>query len=352
MADKKADSSGVQAKEVRRAISRSPIWVVAQVWLEERQKVRKMDRAKAAKLLGITPKPKPAPKPKAAPKAAVPVADPAVSSKRKRLVRALILALLFLMLLASLLTWVWFLNRPRIEATSLPPVGSPTPTAITAPAAVDPTSVGEPAPSAEVVYLRVETLQLDTAYGVWRRMPGVPIFLSPYQEGDSAPDFGRDGTIRQVTEEKVTADARLVAATTFSAPPGTYWAGVDESELPAGCSVWIALFEDDPAEMRPATWSPPLVMEQPGVMYTWKFQIICGQEVSVSPTVVNTQPPGPTSTPVSPTDPPPTNPPPTDPPPTPEPTTVDCNCETPVSPLPTIAAPTEWSPTPISTPFR
>jgi hypothetical protein len=285
------------------------------------------------------PKLKPAPKPKAAPKTAVPVADPANPQKRKRLVRALILALLFLLLLASLLAWVWFLNQPRIEATSLPLVVSPTPTAMAT--AVPAIVATDPVSSSEDVYLRVETLQLDPVYGIWRRMPNVLVFLFPYREGDAVPDSAREEYLGQVTEELLTADGSLVAATTFRVPPDLYWVWVDEASLPAGCAVWVPRFAADADSGISLAKALVVDLGNYGGFNTTvvKFQIVCGLEVTALPTPVvpvstpvATNPPGPT--PVPPTDVPPTDPPPTDPPPpSPVPTEVDCNCETPESPV-------------------
>ena len=332
MAEKKADTSGVPSKEVRQAIAGQSFLVILQVkyedWREEQaNKRRQAEAAKARAVLfpKAPSKPKPAPKPKAAPKvAAVPVAaDPANPQKRKRLARALILALLFLLLLASLLAWVWFLNRPSIVATSLPPAIPPTNSA----AVADPTSLPP-----RVAYLRVETLELDTQYGIWRRMPGIGIIL----DGPGGEDW-----LRQVTEEMVTEDGFLVAATTFEVRQyheESYWVWVDETSLPAGCAVWQPRFvadADTGIEIRP--WVIVRLFSS-GVLNTTvvKFQFVCGLEVTASPTTVS-----PVNTPVPSTDVPPTNPPPTDPqptdppPPTPEPTEVDCNCETPESPVPT-----------------
>jgi len=326
MADEKAPKAGVPSKEARQAISSSSLFVLIQIKYEEWREgqANKRRQAEAAKARAVLFPPKP----KAAPKTVVPVADPANPQKRKRLARALILALLFLLLLASLLAWVWFLNRPSIVATSLPPAIPPTNSA----AVADPTSLPP-----RVAYLRVETLELDTQYGIWRRMPGIGIIL----DGPGGEDW-----LRQVTEEMVTEDGFLVAATTFEVRQyheESYWVWVDETSLPAGCAVWQPRFvadADTGIEIRP--WVIVRLFSS-GVLNTTvvKFQFVCGLEVTASPTPVvpvstpvSTNPPGPT--PVPPTDVPPTNPPPTDPPPpSPVPTEVDCNCETPESPVPT-----------------
>ena len=338
MADEKAPNAGVPTKKDRQAIASHSLLVIVKVkyeeWREERASKRRQAEAAKARAV-LFPKAPSKPKADSKPKAQVsPLGD--------RLAKALIAALLLLMALLALLAWVWFLNhRPSIEATSLPLVGSSAPTAMATavPAAV----ATDPVSSSEDVYLRVETLQLDPAYGIWRRMPNVLVFLFPYREGDAVPDSARKEYLGQVTEELLTADGFLVAATTFRVPPDLYWVWVDEASLPAGCSVWVPRFAADADSGISLAKAVVVDLGNYSGFNTTvvKFQIICGQEVSVSPTVANTQPPGPTSTPVSPTEPPPTEPSPTDPPPTdpppptPEPTEVDCNCETPEAPVPT-----------------
>jgi len=349
MAEKKANPSGVSTTVVRETVKNSSILVLLQIKFEEWQKARegkrfsrKMARAKAAKALGITPKPKPAPKPKAAP-----VADPA-NPRKQWLVRALFLMILLLASASLLASVVVRFSRPGIEATSLP-VG--TPTAVTALAVVASTEATV-APDGSSVYLRVETLRLDTTYGIWRRMPGIPILLSP---------FGEDGelreTLRQVTEEMVTVAGVRVAVTTFEVPAGTYWVGIDEEGLPADCAVWVPRLETDEGNQisfrSQPSWVAVRLDAYPGFNVTVvKFQIICGLEFEAVPT---NPPPSPTSVP-------PTNPPPTDSPgptPTPEPTdppsptpTDSCgpDCVEPPTPVPT---PTEYLPgVPTPTPVR
>lgn len=344
MAEKKANPSGVSTKVVRQTAKNSSVFVLLQIKFEEWQKVRANRRrsqnrakAKAAKALGIPLKAPAKPKAKKAPAAPKPTVPADPKKKNDRLAKALIIALLVLALLASILTWVWFLNQPLVPSTTIVgvPVGSPTPTVQVVPAVVgSPTTVV----ASESAYLRVETLQLDTAYGIWRRMENVPVFLSPYRQGEAGPDPSRQGTLRQVTEELRTTDGILVAATTFETSTGYYyWVWVDEASLPAGCAVWVPRFNAD-SDSGISVMGPVVVgLSEYGEFNTpvVKFQIICGQEVSVSSNSVV-----PVSTPV-PTNPPPTNPPPTEPPPTEpppptvEPTEVICNCETPSTPVPT-----------------
>src|SRR4030067_3521180 len=72
MAEKKAAPSGVSTTVVRQTVKNSSILILLQIKFEEWQKARegkrfkrKMDRAKAVKALGITPKAAPKPKAKA-----------------------------------------------------------------------------------------------------------------------------------------------------------------------------------------------------------------------------------------------------------------------------------------------
>ena len=347
MADEKAPNAGVPTKKDRQAIASHSLLVIVKVkyedWREERASKRRQAEAAKARAV-LFPKAPSKPKADSKPKAQIlPVVppDPKKGRKGDRLAKALIAALLLLMALLALLAWVWFLNhRPSIEATSLPLVGSSTPTAMVSvvPAAV----ATDPVSSSEDVYLRVETLQLDTAYNIWRRMPGVEVVLAPVSED------GEEET-RQVTEELLTTDGFLVAATTFEVQPGLYWVWVDETSLPAGCAVWVPRFAEDADSGISGIGDVIVNLVDYGLFkfntMVVKFQIICGQEVSVSPTLVvpvstpvPTNPPGPTPVPTTPV--PPTDP----PPPTPEPTEVDCNCETPESPVPT--AEFEATPTP------
>ncbi|NIT03578.1 hypothetical protein GTO10_01410 [Candidatus Saccharibacteria bacterium] len=228
---------------------------------------------------------------------------------------------------------------------------TPTPEAMAmAEEAEEPT--GAEAAVAEV-HLRVETQLLDTTYGIWRRLPGVPVLLSPYQEGDVAPDEEREGTLRQVTEERLTTDGFKVAETTFTAPIGLYWVWVDEEELPSDCMVWLPLFEEDEGnQINVSPWKIVNLVSHGAFNTTVvKFQIVCGI-VRVTPTP--SSPPGktPTTPPTTETPPPeetPTPPPPTETPvPSPTPTEIVCgvDCVTPSTPVPT---PTPYPPD-VSTP--
>jgi len=333
MAENKADQSGMPPKEVRQAVKGASIFELARLkfdtWKRSRvyrRRAKKAARTRAANLLGITPKSR---KP--------------LKVNWGRVIRG---ALLVLVLLWLALMAIYLVGRLRAVPSGTEaetPIATPTMMDTAVPAAAS-TSVDEPVgPSDEVVYLRVETLELDTAYNIWRRAPGVTVFLSPYKEGDSAADPEREGTLRQVTEELVTSDDVLVAVTTFESQPGLYWTWVDEDSLTPGCAVWVPRFDAD-ADSEIQVDEPVVVRldSYQGFNTTLvKFQIVCGLEVEVVPTVVNTQPPQST-----PTDPPPTDPPgptptpePTDPPedpsPTPEPTEVECNCDPPSTPVPT-----------------
>ena len=337
MDEKKADPSGFSTTVVRQTVKNSSILILLQIKFEEWQKARegkrfkrKMDRAKAVKALGITPKAAPKPKAKAPAQPPVP-ADPKKGRKGNW---GVILLVVFLLLaaLGAFLT-LWYLTQPSTEGNSLPPTGSPTPTAVLVPTVVS-TSVDEPTfLVSEDIHLVVNTLQLDTNYGIWRRLPGVEVIISISRGGD--PLEGERKT------ELVFRDGVEVALWEGDVSP-EYWVSVTP---PLGCAVWTLGTDSDRWNLVPVEFA--------GQTLVYNFLIVCDvAPVSASPTPVvpastpvPTNPPGPTPVP-------PTDVPPTDPPPSPEPTKVDCNCETPVSPLPSIPAPTEWSPTPVSTPVR
>ncbi len=255
-----------------------------------------------------------------------------------------------------LLLWVGlFLLRPEWTAAS-PPSGeviqtlasTPTPTLVSVEVAAINEVIEEVVVQEGVVYLRVETQRLDTAYTIWRREPGIPVFLSPFVEGDAVPNAQRENTFRQVTEELLTADSVLVAVTTFEAQPGMYWVWVDGCDLLAGCSVWVPRFVEDA--------DSDIIVGEPVVVrldayegfntFVLKFQIVCRQvALGPTPTVVRTSPPQ--ETPTDPSDTPvPTS---TSPPPvstlTPEPT-ICVSCLPPLTP---VATPTSY-PTSVSTP--
>jgi hypothetical protein len=247
---------------------------------------------------------------------------------------------------------IQFTNQPS-SSVPVPSVASTTLTSTQMPvevAAID--EVTEEVVVQEgVVYLRVETQRLDTAYGIWRREPGIPVFLSPFVEGDAVPNAQRQGTLRQVTEELLTVDSVLVAVTTFEAQPGMYWVWVDRLDLPAGCSVWVPRFVGDA--------DSDIVVDEPVVVrldayegfntFVLKFQIVCGIKEVQSPTATSPLPSPtpsevvPTSTPLpptgTPTTPPPTStevvPTPTDPPPPTEVTCSACEDDPPATSVPT-----------------
>jgi len=274
-------------------------------------------------------------------------APPSVSRTRTLEFLLFLLGILGFAAVALTAAYVFLASQGEREVASdrFPTAMPPTAVAATAPAVAATESVAE----SERVYLRVETLRLDTAYGIWRRMPGVPILLSP---------FGEDGelreTLRQVTEEMVTIDEFLIAATTFEVPPGTYWVGVDEEALPAGCAVWIPRLETDEEDGirfgSEPSWVAVRLDAYPRLNATVvKFQIVCGLPVSptATPAVPSTTPPTepPRATP-TPTLPPPT---PTTPPPTP---TESCGPDC-LPPLTPVATPTEYPPSvPTPTPVR
>ena len=242
---------------------------------------------------------------------------------------------IWIMIALAVLAILWFGTYFLIQFTNqlgsgvfVPSAASTAPTSTQMPvevAAIDEV-IEEVVVQEGVVYLRVETQRLDTAYGIWRREPGIPVFLSPFVEGDADPNAQRENTLRQVTEELLTADSFLVAVTTFETQPGIYWVWVDESGLPAGCSVWLPRFIEDA--------DSDIFVDEPVVVrldayegfntFVLKFQIVCGQvALGPTPTVVRTSPPQET---------------PTDPPDTPEPTETPEPSDTPV-PTPTDTPP-------------
>lgn len=262
-------------------------------------------------------------------------------------VRVLLVVLPALVLLFQLLGL--FLPWSVLTAALSPPeeviqtlASTPTPTLVSVEVAAINEVTEEVVVQEGVVYLRVETQRLDTAYGIWRREPGIPVFLSPFVERDAAPNAQRENTFRQVTEKLLTADSVLVAVTTFEAQPGMYWVWVDGLDLPAGCSVWVPRFVGDA--------DSDIIVGEPVVIrldayegfntFVLKFQIVCGQvALGPTPTVVRTSPPQET---------------PTDPPDTPVPTStspppVPTICVSCLPPLTPVATPTSYSPS-ISTP--
>lgn len=261
----------------------------------------------------------------------------------------LLWALVFLVLAAVIVSVAYVLTNPQGEcedASYSQP--APTATPISPPIAA---AVSEPLQGEDgLAYLRVE-VQVPTNFprGYWGPLPKVGIFLSPYLDGDKVPDPDRKGTVRQVVELKKTKDNSLVAVTTFSVPPGIYWVGVNH--LPSGCSVWVPRFVDDPAEMTQVSWGPPSILDQPDVLYIWKFQVVCGLRVlPTSSPVVPTKPTEPPPGTPTPTSPPPPLPTPTAPPPSPTPTdSCGPDCEEPWTPVPTPTAypPDVSTPTPV-----
>ncbi|HLD96337.1 MAG TPA: hypothetical protein VI794_01230 [Patescibacteria group bacterium] len=346
MADKKADPSGVPEKEVRQAISQFPIWVIIQVWFEGWQKTRanrrwsqKMARAKAAKVLGVSPK---------APASPPVTADPKKGQNGDRINRALIVAMILLLVLGLFLTALQYFTRPGVFGANRSTVAPQQLTvwASSVPAVGD--SLAALSGVSNSFLLRVETQQLvNSARGTWAPIAEIGVYLSPFTNGDQAPDFSRDGTIRQATILETTTDKVLVAQSTFTTPEGLYWVAVDETTLPPGCAVWVPEFATDEGIVV-SRWKVVDLVSH-GVFNTTvvKFQIICGVVVSVSPTPVS-----PTRTPVPTNPPPPTLPPPPTEPPPPTPTdSCGPDCVEPPTPVP---APTEYpqedAPTP--TPVR
>ncbi len=226
------------------------------------------------------------------------------STKRNR--RSVMYVLLALVLAAAIVLVAMVVGSlPSGQAAALASATC-TPTVIP----ISPTiaaATSEPFWGEELVYLRVEVqVPINFPKGYWGSLPKVGIFLSPYVDGDKVPDPGRAGTVLQVVESRKTKDNSLVAVTTFSVPPGIYWVGVNN--LPLGCSVWIPRFEDDLAEMTPVSWGPPLILDQLGVMYTWKFQVVCGLAPTATegkgvtvPTATSSPLPSPTPSGVPPT---------------------------------------------------
>jgi hypothetical protein len=347
---KKADPSGVPAKEVRQAIAGSSFLVILKVKYEDWQKGQanrrrqaKAAKARTAKLLGIPPK----------------LIVPA-DSKKSRLADLLGAAFIVLAVLGLILTAVWYFTRPPVVVVPRSAEVPLQPTVMVTPVPSIGDSSSTQVTVADFYQLRVETQQLVNARrGMWAPIANIGIYLSPFTNGDRVPDFSRNGTRLLETALKTTTDDVLVAQATFDAPEGLYWVAVDETTLPPGCAVWVPEFEEDEG-IAVSRWKIVDLTAQ-GDFNTMvvKFQIVCGVVVSVSPTPVSpratptpnptepTQPPGPTpTTPVpSPTTPVPTTP----PPPTP---TDSCgpDCVEPSTPVPT---PTEYPPdVPTPTPVR
>ncbi len=263
-------------------------------------------------------------------------------------VRVLVSVVLVLLLLVVGL----FLLQPVLTAAFSSPeeviqtlASTPTPTLVSVKVAAINKVTEEVVVQEGVVYLRVETQRLDTTYGIWRREPGIPVFLSPFVEGDAAPNAQRENTFRQVTEKLLTADSVLVAVTTFEAQPGMYWVWVDGLDLPAGCSVWVPRFVGD-ADSDIIVGEPVVVrldVYEGFNTFVLKFQIVCGQvALGPTPTVVRTSPPQ--ETPTDPPDTPVTTP--TSPPPEP---TICVSCLPPLTqvPTPTLYPPSVPTPTPV-----
>lgn len=244
------------------------------------------------------------------------MAQPFFRQRRTRVLTALAVILCLIAAVAFFLPRLGGREGILVQLTSTP---SPTPTVLGVQAS-------------RVVHLRVETQQLDTQYGIWRRMPGVPIFLSPYRGGDVAPDAEREGTLRQVTEELITADGVRVAVATFDPALGLYWVWVDELNLPLDCMVWLPVLETDANRIYVSPWKIiDLVLHGDFNTTVVKFQIVCGlapREEVQSPTATV---PLPSSTP-----------------PTPVVSTPCVDCETPSTPVPTPTAYPTDRPTPTS----